>query len=117
MQNKITGQDDRWGAAGSFGKWLHVKLTQAGLSPDTPFVYLDKVTRKKYAMDAETIVSVILDAGERPEYAQAIYDLIKAAERKGRSMKEIVEQMGRKLVASGFFQKDPSTRMENFTIQ
>lgn len=116
MGQKPTGHDDRWGAAGSFGKWLHLKLTQAGMKPDTTFVYFHKEKRKKYVMDAETIVSVLLDAGQLPEHQQAIYDLLQANERKGRPLRDVIEQMGKKLVATGFFERDPKTRMQNFSV-
>lgn len=116
MTNIIKGWDSRWGAAGSFNKWLNLKMTQAKLKPETAFAYLHKVKRKQYIVNAESIVSVIADAGRKPEYAQAIYDLILANEKRGRPLRDVIEQMGAKLVATGFFEKDPKSRIENFPI-
>jgi hypothetical protein len=116
MGNKVEDWDNRWEAAGSFAKWFHMKMTQAGLKPDQPFVYVRQRDNKKFVVDAESIVSVIVAAGKNPDYQQAIYDLIMANERRGRPLRDVIEQAGAKFVASGFFERDPNTKIQNFPV-
>lgn len=103
----------RWGVCLTFRRWLHFQMHKSGLDMNTPFLYRDTRDKKKtWAASAETIVSVLAEAGERNEKtAIVIHEGITERMKRGEPMRRIIEQLGAWLIESGYFMRDEKTAL------
>lgn len=107
----------RWGICLTYRRWLNLQMHKAGLSAGDPYVFIDGAG-KQWAMTAETIVSVLIDAGEHNDrIAVAVHQGIIDRVRKGEPMKRILEQFGAWLIEQGYFIKDGQTYLRRMKFK
>lgn len=95
----------RWGICLTYRRWINFQMHKAGLDMNTPFAYEDG--KQRWLLSAETIVSVLIDAGENDDRTAAvIHEGITRRLKRNEPMRRILEHLGAWLIETGYLAKD-----------
>lgn len=99
----------------TFRKWINYFMTKHGFKPNDIFIYKDPDTKQQYLLECINIVEALLSTS--PEMHLQIKMMLETREAQGVPMKNMIAQIGGKLIQGGYFDRDPRYRKVEMKMQ